>query len=115
MTPVVTEALGRAADTARLAPSVHNTQPWRWVVRGDRLELFAVEDRQLREQDPEGRLMVLSCGAALHHALVALAAEGWQARGERPAGAPLAVIHAERYELADAHLMQRLQLLRVRH
>jgi nitroreductase len=28
--------------------------------------------------DPGGRLLLLSCGAALHHALVTLAAEGWQ-------------------------------------
>ena len=72
MSTTATEALTRAAETARLAPSIHNTQPWRWVVRGDRLELFAVAARQLREQDPDGRPMRLSCGAALHHARVAL-------------------------------------------
>ncbi|WP_432993409.1 Acg family FMN-binding oxidoreductase [Dactylosporangium sp. CA-233914] len=115
-----TEALAAAADAARLAPSVHNTQPWRWVVRGERMELFAVPDRQLREQDPDGRLMILSCGAALHHALVALAASGWTGRVERlagadsPADAPLAVVHAEGHHPADPHDMHRLQLLRVR-
>ncbi|WP_327002155.1 nitroreductase [Dactylosporangium sp. NBC_01737] len=109
-----TEALARAADTARLAPSVHNTQPWRWVVRGDRLELFAVTDRQLHEQDPAGRLMLLSCGAALHHARVALDAEGWTHRVERPAGEPLAVVHAEHAGPADPSAMRRLQLLQVR-
>jgi nitroreductase len=115
VTTEATRALAAAADAARLAPSVHNTQPWRWVVRGDRLELYAVPDRQLREQDPDGRLMVLSCGAALHHARVGLAAEGWVHAVERPAGQPLAVIHAERHEPADPHAMQRMQLLRVRH
>jgi nitroreductase len=115
MSNPVTGVLAAAADAARLAPSVHNTQPWRWVVRGDRLELYAEPARQLREQDPDGRLMVLSCGAALDHALVALAAEGCTARVERPAGEPLAVVHAERVGPADPHAMQRLQLLRVRH
>ncbi|WP_432839543.1 Acg family FMN-binding oxidoreductase [Dactylosporangium sp. CA-092794] len=115
MTVSVTDALAAAADAARLAPSVHNTQPWRWVVHGDRMELFAVPDRQLREQDPDGRLMVLSCGAALHHALVGLAAEGWTGRVERPAAEPLAVVYAEKHEPADPHTMQRMQLLRVRH
>ncbi|MFG2045187.1 Acg family FMN-binding oxidoreductase [Dactylosporangium sp. NPDC048998] len=115
MTLSVTDALAAAADAARLAPSIHNTQPWRWVVHGDRLELYAVPDRQLREQDPDGRLMVLSCGAALHHALVGLAAEGWTGRVERPAGEPLAVVHAERHDPADPHAMRRMQLLRVRH
>lgn len=109
-----TQALAAAADAARLAPSVHNTQPWRWVVRGDRLELHAVPDRQLREQDPDGRLMLLSCGAALHHALVALAAEGWAYRVERPAADPLAVVYAEQHQPADPHAMHRMQLLRVR-
>jgi nitroreductase len=109
-----TEALVRAADTARLAPSVHNTQPWRWVVRGERLELHAVTDRQLREQDPAGRLMLLSCGAALHHALVALDAEGWTYSVERTAGEPLAVVHAGHAGPADPVAMHRLQLLRVR-
>ncbi|MET7402420.1 nitroreductase [Dactylosporangium sp. NPDC005572] len=118
MTEQVTQALVGAAQTARLAPSVHNTQPWRWVVRGDRLELHAVPARQLQEQDPSGRLMLVSCGAALHHALVGLAAEGWTAEVDRPAGpsgAPLAVVRAVAHEPADPHAMQRLQLLRVRH
>ncbi|GAA3285787.1 nitroreductase [Dactylosporangium vinaceum] len=109
-----TDALAAAADAARLAPSVHNTQPWRWVVDGDRMELFAVPERQLAEQDPDGRLMVLSCGAALHHALVALAAAGWKASVTRDAGEPLAVIQAVAHEPADPHDMHRLQLLQVR-
>jgi nitroreductase len=115
MTSTASGALAAAADAARFAPSIHNTQPWRWIVRGDRLELHAVPDRQLREQDPDGRLMVLSCGTALHHALVALAAEGWTYAVERSGGQPLAVIHAERHEPADPHAMRRMQLLRVRH
>jgi nitroreductase len=114
MSGTVSEALVAAADTARLAPSIHNTQPWRWVVRGDRLELFAVPDRQLREQDPQGRLMRLSCGAALHHALVGLTAEGWTYRVDRPAGEPLAIVYAQRHEPADPGAMRRMQLLRVR-
>ncbi|MEU7874420.1 nitroreductase [Dactylosporangium sp. NPDC049140] len=114
MTTTASEALAAAADAARLAPSVHNTQPWRWVVRGDRLELYAEPGRQLREQDADGRLMVLSCGAALHHALVALAASGWKYEVDRPSGEPLAVVRAVEPVPADPHDMHRLQLLRVR-
>ncbi|MEV6932202.1 nitroreductase family protein [Dactylosporangium sp. NPDC051485] len=115
MTTGTTDRLAAAADAARLAPSVHNTQPWRWVVHEDRLELYAEPARQLSEQDPDGRLLTLSCGAALHHALVALVAEGFAARVERPAAAPLAVVHAEPQGPADPAAMRRLQLLRVRH
>jgi nitroreductase len=75
--------LAMAALTAGFAPSIHNTQPWRWRVAGPTLELWAVRDRQLLITDPEGRLMTVSCGAALHHARIALASEGWQVNVER--------------------------------
>ncbi len=50
--------------TAARAPSVHNTQPWRFRVTPYALELYADPARQLRV-DPLGREMVISCGAAL--------------------------------------------------
>jgi nitroreductase len=78
-----TAGLAAAARTAGFAPSIHNTQPWRWRVSGPTLELWAVRDRQLAVTDPEGRMLAVSCGAALHHARIALAAEGWQATVER--------------------------------
>ncbi|HEU5455674.1 MAG TPA: hypothetical protein VFU85_08315 [Nocardioides sp.] len=60
----------------RRAPSVHNTQPWAWRVDGDVLELRADRDRQLPVSDPTGRNLMISCGAALHHAMVAAAGLG---------------------------------------
>ena len=47
------------------APSVHNTQPWRFTVSRDAIELQADVSRRLRV-DPDGREMVISCGAALY-------------------------------------------------
>jgi nitroreductase len=76
-------ALAEAATAAGYAPSVHNTQPWRWRVLPDRLELLAERARQLAKTDPDGRLLTLSCGAALDHARLALAAEGWTADVDR--------------------------------
>lgn len=35
-------------------------------------------ERQLPVADPEGRLLTISCGTALHHARIALAAAGWE-------------------------------------
>ena len=75
--------LESAADVALHAPSVFNTQPWRWRVTGDTLELHADPDRQLASTDPDGRLLLLSCGTALHHARTALAAAGWTCTVER--------------------------------
>ena len=72
-------ALAEAAAAAGYAPSIHNTQPWRWRLAADTLELRLVRGRVLPVTDPEGRLATLSCGVALHHARVALAAQGWHA------------------------------------
>jgi hypothetical protein len=72
--------LARAAAAALRAPSVFNTQPWRWRVAVDTAQLFADRSRQVATVDPRGRLLTVSCGAALHHALVALAASGYQTR-----------------------------------
>lgn len=60
------------------APSVHNTQPWRWEVGERSVHLYADRGRQVPATDPDGRDLVISCGAALHHARIALAAEGWE-------------------------------------
>jgi hypothetical protein len=68
--------LARAALTAGKAPSILNTQPWRWRVDGRLLELRADRHRQVTGLDPDGRLLTLSCGVALHHVRVALATEG---------------------------------------
>ncbi len=50
--------------TAARAPSVHNTQPWRFKVSEDAVELYADPCRKLRV-DQSGREMLISCGAAL--------------------------------------------------
>jgi hypothetical protein len=47
------DALRVAADRARLAPSVHNTQPWRLRLHPDRLELWLDHSRRLPATDPE--------------------------------------------------------------
>ncbi len=72
-----------AVAMAVRAPSVHNTQPWNWRVGHSSLHLYADPDRRLRETDPDGRDLVLSCGAALHHLRVGFAALGWGAEAHR--------------------------------
>jgi len=70
-------ALEAAVDHGRLAPSVHNTQPWRFLLFPDRFELRADRSRQLAVQDPDGRELLLSCGAALFNVRASLAASGF--------------------------------------
>lgn len=50
---------------AALAPSVHNTQPWYFTVSQGALCLHADAERGLPAEDPAGRELVVSCGAAL--------------------------------------------------
>lgn len=73
------EALEEAVDLARLAPSIHNTQPWTFVLEDDHLSLRADRRRQVPAIDPLGRALAQSVGAALLNARVALAAAGWEA------------------------------------
>lgn len=68
-------ALRRAAVRAMWAPSVHNTQPWRMVLRPGELQLFADPSRQLSVLDPTSRQLTISCGCALLNARVSLAAD----------------------------------------
>ena len=70
-------AMHRIVEAATRAPSVHNTQPWRWRASPDVLELFVDRTRRLPATDPDGRNMIISCGAALHHAQVVATALGW--------------------------------------
>lgn len=72
-----------ALSLANRAPSVHNSQPWQWRVGDASVHLYADPSRHLPRTDPDRRDMVLSCGAALHHCTVALAAMGWHARVHR--------------------------------
>lgn len=64
------------AGHAILAPSSHNTQPWRFRLAGERLDLLADRSRALPVVDPEDRALVISCGAALGHLRVAAEALG---------------------------------------
>jgi len=69
--------IGAALELAVRAPSVHNSQPWRWRVGAASVQLFVDPVRQLPQVDPARRGMLLSCGAALQHFTVALSALGW--------------------------------------
>jgi hypothetical protein len=74
---IANEDYYQAVVAAGLAPSAHDSQPWRWQVTGGNLDLFAAHQRMSRFPDPDGRLATISCGAALHHARLTLAARGW--------------------------------------
>src|SRR3954451_21960893 len=81
--PALREAVRLSAIRATLAPSVHNTQPWRLHLTGNSLELRADRTRQLTVLDGTGRQLAISCGCALFNARVLLAAAGYQPTVQR--------------------------------
>ncbi|WP_027341529.1 Acg family FMN-binding oxidoreductase [Hamadaea tsunoensis] len=58
------------------APSIHNTQPWRFRVRHNVVDVFADRGRQLAVLDPDGRALAVSVGAAVFNLRAALLAHG---------------------------------------
>ncbi len=77
------EVVKRAVQLACRAPSVHNSQPWRWVAEGAGLHLFVDRCRWVHSADRSGREAIISCGAVLDHLRIAMVAAGWQAHIER--------------------------------
>lgn len=78
MTTVATDVLAHNVALACRAPSYHNSQPWRWIADRDGLHLY-LDSARVVQTDPHERQAVISCGAALDHLNVAMAAAGWKA------------------------------------
>jgi len=74
------EVVADAINLAVRAPSIHNTQPWQWRLTSTALDLYVDRTRQLQAADKAGRMLLISCGTALHHLTVAMAARGWRSK-----------------------------------
>lgn len=96
MISIEADLLRHVLEAATLAPSVHNTQPWRFVTRAAGFDLYADPARQLAVLDSGGRQLHLSCGAALANARVAARAMGADATVElRPTDDPTLLARVE--------------------
>ncbi|WP_280508227.1 Acg family FMN-binding oxidoreductase [Nocardia flavorosea] len=109
------ETLDIALGLAVRAPSVHNTQPWRWRPTPTGIQLFADPGRHLTATDPYQRALIISCGAALHHLRIALAAMNWSTSVEYcpdPAEPRhLATVHTAPQRPTDAQIEQAAAIL----
>jgi hypothetical protein len=71
------DVIAKAVELACRAPSIHNSQPWRWVATRTAAELFLDPHRVVHSHDSVGREAIISCGAVLDHFRIAMAAAGW--------------------------------------
>ncbi|WP_406057514.1 Acg family FMN-binding oxidoreductase [Kribbella sp. NBC_00889] len=62
------------------APSMHNTQPWRFRFSGWVVEVYRDRHRELPAEDPTRRMLFVSLGAAIFNLRVAAAARGHGSR-----------------------------------
>lgn len=76
-TPIPAERLDFLIATAARAPSVQNTQPWLFRLRQPWLEVHSDPRRKLRA-DPDGREMLISCGAAVFGLRLGLRSLGFE-------------------------------------
>lgn len=70
------DTLERLIYFARVAPSAHNSQPWKFVAEGNAVDLFADFSYWLKAADPDRRELYLSLGCALETLLIAGDYEG---------------------------------------
>jgi hypothetical protein len=77
---VLTQTLARdMISRATLAPSSHNTQPWRFVATETTIDIWADRRRALQFNDPRHRELTISCGCALLNLKIAAEEQGLRA------------------------------------
>lgn len=52
-------------EAALAAPSMHNTQPWRFEINDRAIDVYLDRTRALPAEDPDGRALMISTGAAI--------------------------------------------------
>ncbi|GAB3433464.1 nitroreductase family protein [Flindersiella endophytica] len=72
-------SVGRLVAAALAAPSMYNTQPWRFSIGPDRvLRICADSDRLLPISDPGGRALYLATGAAIRNLRLSVRRIGYE-------------------------------------
>ena len=70
------DTFAAAVAEAVWAPSIHNSQPWRFRRTGQGIDVLVDQGRVLPVSDPDGRAARVSCGAAVCNLTLALAVAG---------------------------------------
>jgi len=76
-TPLSAEETAMLGEAARWAPSIHNSQPWRFQRLPGGVAVLEDLSRSLPVIDPSGRDRLISCGSAVLNARVSMRAMGY--------------------------------------
>ncbi|WP_020576633.1 Acg family FMN-binding oxidoreductase [Actinopolymorpha alba] len=106
-------------DKARMAPSLHNAQPWAFRIKSNAVEIYLDHSRDVPVLDPAGRQMLIGVGAAVFTIRLGISLLGatpttallpGPERGELAASVTLGPEHLPAME--EARLMQQVPLRR---
>src|SRR5947209_17518796 len=73
---LTSDQVSAVLSAAVAAPSLHNSQPWRFRCTASAIELYADEAQALPVADPDARELRIACGAALLNLRVAITGLG---------------------------------------
>jgi hypothetical protein len=93
---------------ATLAPSGHNTQPWKFSIDGNSIKIFPDFTRQLPVVDPDHRELYISIGCALENLVIAAGYAGYDSEVEYfPAGEPeeCLLVNLKRFKSAENNIL----------
>ncbi|GAA2607813.1 Acg family FMN-binding oxidoreductase [Paractinoplanes durhamensis] len=80
--PPSRKVLAGCVGTATAAPSLHNSQPWRFRIDGPSVDVYADPARRLHVIDPAGRELLISVGAAVFTLRLAITLAGYRCECE---------------------------------
>jgi hypothetical protein len=88
---------------AILAPSIRNTQPWAFkILSNNTIELYADNSRALTVVDPDGRQLIISCGATLGYLQITINHFGYKYKTE--------LLSASNVKIKDKRLLAKISI-----
>ena len=97
------QVIGDVVMLACHAPSLHNSQPWRWVAQGAMLQLWADPHRLVYATDQAGRELAGMATCTLTHMTEMAASRKIVARIVGTPGRPQLLIRVGRSPVHDQH------------
>lgn len=95
---------------ATLAANGHNTQPWKFAIKNNAIEIHPDTSRRLPVVDPHDREMWISLGCALENMLVAARANGYAAEVTYPGQADFIRVQLTSDTSQDSPLFNAIRL-----